>query len=107
MFARFLEMNVKSDQKPELIKKMREEILPILKTYKTFLDVIPLDVEGEPAKFYVLSLWHDKTEMERYTKEQFPRVKALVDPFLTTPITIKNCMVDETVPRKFRTAIAA
>lgn len=107
MFARFIEMNVTTEKKPEVIKKMREEILPILKTYKGFFDVIPLQDETEPTKFYAVSLWHDKAEMERYAKEQFPRVKAIVEPFLAAPLIIKYCTVDETVPRKFLTAIAA
>ena len=50
MFARFLDMTVKPEMKPELIRKMREEALPILKKYNGFIDVIPLEVETEPTK---------------------------------------------------------
>jgi septum formation topological specificity factor MinE len=64
MFARFLEMTVKPEKKPELIRKMREEVLPILKKYNSFLDMIPLEVETEPTKFYAISLWHEKLDAE-------------------------------------------
>src|SRR5690348_5584196 len=72
MFARFLEMTIKPDKKQEFIKKMKEEIVPILKTYKGFFDLVPLEVETEFTKFYVFSLWHEKADMEKYAKEHFP-----------------------------------
>jgi quinol monooxygenase YgiN len=100
MFARFLEMTVKPGKKPELLRKMREEVLPILKKYDSFLDMIPLEVETEPTKFYAISLWHEKLDAEKYEQEHFPKVQAIYQPFLTTPIIVRYCKVDETIPRK-------
>jgi heme-degrading monooxygenase HmoA len=106
MFARFLEMTIQPDKKTEFTKKVKDEILPILKTYKGFFDLIHLEVETEFAKFYSISLWHDKVEMEKYTKENFPKVKAILEPFLTAPLIVKPCMIDETITKKF-IAVAA
>jgi quinol monooxygenase YgiN len=53
-----------------------------------FFTLLPLEVETEPTKFYSISLWHDRTDMEKYTKEHFPKVKAIVEPFLTAPIIV-------------------
>jgi heme-degrading monooxygenase HmoA len=103
MFARFVELTVKPDKKPEFIKKMKEEIFPILKTYKGFFDLVPLEVETEFTKFYVVSLWNEREDMEKYTKEHFPKV----EPFLTAPIIVKHCTVDETIPKRFVAAVAA
>jgi hypothetical protein len=100
MFARLLVMTVKPEKKPELIKKMREEALPILKKYKGFVDVIPLEVETEPTMFYAISLWHEKLDAEKYDKENFATVKAIYEPFLTMPIVVKPCKVDETIFKK-------
>jgi hypothetical protein len=61
----------------------------------------------EPTKFYAISLWHEKADMEKYTKERFPKVKAMVEPFLTAPIIVKHCTVDETIPKKFIAAAMA
>jgi hypothetical protein len=106
MFARLLEMTIKLDKKAELIKRTKEEILPVLKEYHGFFDLIPLDVETEPTKFYAISLWHDKVDMEKYAKEHFPKVKVMVEP-LTAPIIVKFCTVDETIPKKFLAAAMA
>jgi hypothetical protein len=54
---------------------MKEEIFPILKTYKGFFDLIPLEVETEPTNLYAISLWHEKWDAEKYEKEQFPNSK--------------------------------
>ena len=106
MFARFLEMTIKPDKKTEFTKKVKDEIIPILKTYKGFFDVIHLEVETEFEKFYSISLWHDKADMEKYTKENFPKVKAILEPFLTAPLIVRNCTMDETITKKFIAAAA-
>ena len=106
MFARFLEMTIRPDKKADFTKKVKDEILPILKTYNGFFDLIHLEVETEPTKFYSISLWHDKAEMEKYTKENFPKVKAILEPFLTAPLVVKPCTMDETITKKF-IAVAA
>ncbi len=74
MFARFLELTVKPQKKPELIHKMRDEILPRLNKYNRFYDLIPLEVETEPTKVLLVSLWHEKFEAEKYERENFPKV---------------------------------
>jgi quinol monooxygenase YgiN len=107
MFARFLEINIKLDRKAEIIKKVKEEVVPILRKYNGFFDLIPLDVETDPTKFYAISLWHEKADMEKYTREHFPKVRAMMEPFLTGPIIVKHCTIDETIPKKFLAAAMA
>jgi quinol monooxygenase YgiN len=106
MFARFLEMTLKPEKKTELFKKVREEVLPILRKYSGFMNVINMEVETEPAKVYLISIWHDKLDAEKYEKESFAKVKAMYEPFLTLPIVVKPCKVDETTFKQV-TSIAA
>ena len=106
MYARLLEMTVKAEKKTELFKKVREEVLPILRKYSGFMDVINMEVESESAKVYLISIWHDKLDAEKYEKESFANVKAMYEPFLTMPIVVKLCKVDETTFRQV-TSVAA
>ena len=106
MFARFVELTVKADKKPELLKRMREDIMPVLKTCRGFFDLIPLEVEAEPTKFFAVSLWHEKYDAERYEKEYFPKIKQMIDPFLTVAPVVKLCRVDATIPEKVITVAA-
>lgn len=106
MFARLLEMTVKPEKKAELFQKVREEVLPILKKYSGFMNVINMEVETEPAKVYLISIWHDKLAAEKYDKESFAKVKAMYEPFLTMPIVVRLCNVDE-ITFKQVTSVAA
>jgi hypothetical protein len=99
-------MTVKPEKKPELIRKMREEVLPIFMKYNGFVDVIPLEVETEPTMFYAISLWREKLDAEKYEKENFSKVKMIYEPCLMKPIVVKPCKVDETIFKK-AAAVAA
>ena len=106
MFARFLELTIKPEKKFEMMRKIKEEIVPILKKNTGFFDLIPLEVETEPTKFYALSLWHEKTDLEKYHRDYFPKVKQILDPFMTAPMVVKVCNVETTIPEKFITVAA-
>lgn len=107
MFARFFEMPIKPGKKAEFVSKVRAEIIPILKSYKGFFDVIYLEVETEPAKFYSFSLWQDKADMEKYSRESFAKVKAILEPVLAAPMIMTPCIFDETLTtRQFITPAA-
>jgi len=106
MFARFLEMTIKPEKKFELTKKMKEEILPMLKKYNSFFDVLAFEVENEPTKFFTISLWNNRVDVEKYEKEFYPKVKAIFEPYLTTAPVVKFCKVDPTITEKFFAAAA-
>ena len=107
MFARFLEMTIKPDSRLELINAIRDEVIPVLKTYKGFFDVIHLEVETDPTKVYAIALWQEDIEREKYTKQDFPKIEAILDPFLTVPLIVRHCIVNEAISMKFVTAVAA
>ena len=100
MFIRFLEFTVKPDKKVELVKKVKEEILPILKNYNGFVDLLPWQVETEPTKLFAVSLWYEKKDAEKYEKEYFAKVKQIVQPFLTAPVIVKVGPVETEIPEK-------
>ncbi len=107
MFARLLEMNIKPDTKPELINAIREEVIPVFKTYRGFFDVIHFEVETDPTKVYAITLWHEEMEREKYRKEDFPKIEAIVGPFLTAPLIVRHGTVIEAISMKFTTPVAA
>jgi heme-degrading monooxygenase HmoA len=106
MFARFLELNIRTEKKPELLRKMKEEILPILHKQVGYVHILALENEFEPNKPFVVTFWHTKMDIERYERETFPKVKQILEPFLTEPMVAKVCKVDSTIPEKFITVAA-
>lgn len=89
MFARILEFTAKFEKKEELIKTVRQEIVPILKKQPGFLELLPLFPEIANEKIIAITLWTEKFEVEKYTKEVFPKVEQILKPFLTAPFTYK------------------
>lgn len=107
MFARFLELTAKPEKKPELIKAIKDEIIPVLKTYKGFVDVIHLEVETDPTKLYGITLWRDKADLEKYTRQGFPKIQPILERYVAVPIVARQCTVHEAISMKFVTAAAA
>ncbi|HXZ32884.1 MAG TPA: hypothetical protein VEH30_11435 [Terriglobales bacterium] len=107
MFARIVEFVPRSEKKDEFIKKMKDEVLPILKKQAGFLDILPLFPEAKNEKAVHITLWMEKRDAERYEKEVFPKVEDIVRPYLTTPITWKLYNVETTLCEHFVNALAA
>ena len=107
MFARILEFVPKFEKKEELVKTVRNEILPILKKQPGFLELLPFVPEIRNEKVINITLWMEKKDAERYEREVFPRVEEILQPYLTTPITWKMYMVETTLCEHFVNALAA
>lgn len=107
MFARIVEFVPRYEQKDELIKVIKNEVLPILKKQPGFLDILPLFPDVKNEKAVHITLWMDKRDAERYERETFSKVEEMVRPFLTTPITWKLYNVETTLCEHFVNALAA
>jgi heme-degrading monooxygenase HmoA len=107
MFARMLEGNLKLEKRPEFLKKMREEVIPIFKKHTGFIDVIGLENETRPEKFCILTLWHTKNDAERYERETFPKVNDMMKVYLTTAPMVNTFKVETTISEHVIAAVAA
>ena len=107
MFARIVEFVPKLEKKDELIKVMKNEVLPILKKQAGFLEILPFVPEMKNDKMVNITLWHEKKDAERYEREVFPRVEDIVRPYLATPITWRLYNVETTLCEHFVETLAA
>jgi len=107
MFARIVEFIPKVEKKEELIKVVRNEVLPILKKQPGFLEVLPFLPESTAEKTFTVTLWAEKKDAERYEKNTYPQVAEIVKPYLTTPITFKHYTVETSVCPNFMEALTA
>ncbi len=107
MFARVCELHIKAEKKEEIIALERDVILPMLEQYDGFLDLIPLELDTHPRKFFAISLWRDERDAEKYAKECFPKIYDMLEPFLTAPISVKRGTIDEAITKKFLSNVVA
>ena len=107
MFARVLEFVPKMEKRDELIKVVRNEVLPILKKQTGFLEILPFTPEVKTEKVLVIGLWTEKKHFERYEREWFPKVEEIIRPYLTSPIGIRHFELETTLAEHFEKTMAA
>ena len=107
MFARILEVTPKLEKKDELIKTVRQEILPILKKQPGFLEFLPFVPEIAKEHMITITLWTEKRNAERYVEDVFPKVEQILKPFLSVPVTVRTYTVEATLCKEFVEALTA
>jgi heme-degrading monooxygenase HmoA len=103
MFTRTIEVNLKPNTTTAFFKTFRTEVLPILKKTTGFFDIVVLNNENEPNKVFTISFWETKKNAEYYEKEWYPKVKATIEQYFTTPPVVKNYTLEETFTEKLFT----
>jgi heme-degrading monooxygenase HmoA len=71
MFTRTVEVTPKSGKARELANIINENMLPILKKQKGFVDETVLVSETEDNRVLSLSFWNSKEDAERYQHEHY------------------------------------
>ncbi len=107
MFARILEFTPKSEKRDELIKTIRQEILPIMKKQPGFLELLPFVPDAAKEKMVAISLWTERNAAERYVDETFPHVEQILKPFLVGRVTARMFTVETTVCQHFVQALTS
>jgi len=97
MFARKLEFDLMLVKKEEFLRKVRDEVLPILKKQAGFIDVLGLTEELKVEKALLISLWATKEHAMTYQREVFPKIAALLRPYLLKPFVVTSCVVETTI----------
>lgn len=107
MFARMLEFVPKMEKKEEFVRVIKNEVLPILKKQTGFLEILPFFPDVPTEKARIVSLWTEKKDFERYEKDWYPKVDAIVKPYLVTSITSHYYVLETTLCEHFEKAVAA
>jgi quinol monooxygenase YgiN len=107
MFARIVELAPKAEERESVVNVLRKEILPILKNQPGFLEILPFTPEIKPEKMIAVTLWTDKKDAIRYEREVYPKVEAILKPYLAEPIVCKFYHVETALCQHFVAALAA
>src|SRR5437660_5662996 len=107
MFARIVEFIPKPEKKEEFVKKVRDEVLPILKTQKGFLEILPFFPEKKAEKVITITLWMEKWDVEKYEREAYPKVEEILKRYLVTQGNCTHYIVATTLCERFVETLAA
>ena len=106
MFARSVSMHLKAGSVAEFTRTINDEVIPLLRKHKGFLDEIVLAVpDGTEA--VGISLWDRKESAEAYNRDTYPEVqKALAKVIEGTP-AVKTYVVTNSTFHKIAAHAAA
>lgn len=107
MFARIVEFTPKQENREEIVKVIRKEVLPVLKSQPGFLEILPLVPETKTEKLVTVTLWAEKRDAERYEREIYPKVEGILNPYLATTALCKRYHVETSVCKHFVAALTA
>lgn len=107
MFAHILEITPKMDKKEELIKAVRQEIVPFLKKQPGFLEMLPLMPDGATEHMLSITLWTEKRDEERYVRDAFPEVQQILKPFQTGPVVVRMFTVETSLCKHWVESLTA
>src|SRR5450432_2535495 len=77
MFARKVSMHLKSDGAPEFKQKMENEIVPLLRKQKGFLEELTL-LYPSGKEVHAFSVWETAEHAEAYNRETYPEVAKIL-----------------------------
>ena len=106
MFARKVEFDLVVNKKEEFLRKLRDQVLPMLKNQPGFVDILGLTNEIKVEKTLVISFWETREHALKYEKEVFPRVAELLKPYLMRAFVVTPCLVEKTISEHLLTAVA-
>jgi quinol monooxygenase YgiN len=78
MYTRVVEVQAKPGRGMDLCKTIAEKALPILRNQPGFVDEIVMVSNTQSDRLLAISLWRTQEDAERYNREQYPTVNALI-----------------------------
>jgi len=106
MFVRKVSMRLRSEAAAEFIRKMEDEIIPLLRKQKGFLDEMTLLAQSG-KEVYAYSFWESSGDAENYDKSSFARVTGLLSGAIEGPLRVHTYMVANSTFHKMAAAVAS
>lgn len=106
MFVRKVSMRLKSEAAPEFIRQMENQIIPLLRKQKGFLDEMTL-IAQSGKEVYAYSFWENSTDAENYDKNEFARVTGMLSDVIEGTLRIHTYMVANSTFHKVAVAVAS
>jgi heme-degrading monooxygenase HmoA len=106
MFVRKVSMRLKSEATSEFIRKMEDEIIPLLRRQKGFLDEMTLLAQSG-KEVYAYSFWESSTDAENYETSEFAKVTGMLSGVIEGALRVHTYMVANSTFHKMAAAVGS
>ena len=107
MFTRVVEIHCKSGLTKDTTDTIQEKVVALLKKQRGFVDETILVSDTDPTHVLGLSYWNSKEDAERYQREDFAKVRDILQPYLESQPVIRTFDVHTSTPHKIAAGKAA
>ena len=94
MFTRMVEVQAKPGRARDLCNTIAEKALPILRNQPGFVDELVMVSSTQSDRILAISLWRTREDAERYNREQYPTVNALIQNQIASAPKVQTFTVD-------------
>jgi heme-degrading monooxygenase HmoA len=106
MFARKVSLRLQADAAGQFIKKMENEIIPLLRKQKGFLDEFTL-ISQSGKEIYAYSFWESSADAEAYDRSAYKEVTELLSSVIEGAVRVHTYMVANSTYHKLAAAVAS
>lgn len=100
MFARVVELNCKPEKIAELRTRLDQDVLPLLKKQRGFVDELVLNSDQENGRVLAISLWNTRDDADRYQRETYSKIAEQLRPAINGEPQVRTFNVDLSTPHK-------
>jgi len=106
MFVRKVSVRLNGDAAGPFIQKMQDEIIPLLRQQKGFLDELTLISQGG-KEIYAYSFWESSEDAEMYERTAFQEVTKRFTGLIEGALRIHTYMVANSTVHNIAAAVAS
>src|SRR5690348_5295206 len=106
MFARKVSMQLKPNGAAEFKKKIENEIIPVLRKQKGFLDEITL-LYPNGKEVHAFSLWETAEDAEAYSRGAYPALAKSMAPLIEGVLRVQTYEVLNSTIHKIASSVSA
>ena len=100
MFARVVELNCKPEKIVDLRTRLDEDVLPVLRKQKGFVDELVLNSDRETGHVLAINLWNTREDAERYQRETYSKIAEQLRPAIQGEPRVNTYNVELSTPHK-------
>jgi hypothetical protein len=105
MLVRKFSVRLKPDSAGPFIQKIENQIIPLLRKQKGFLDEMTL-ISSNGKEMYAYSFWECSEDAERYSRTAYSEVISALDGLIEEPVRVNTYMVANSTFYKLAAAVA-
>jgi quinol monooxygenase YgiN len=102
VFARALELTTRPGKLREVVRTLREGVMPTLNAQPGFVEHFILASDAEPDRIVVLTLWTHHEHAEWFYRRHYSRMRGKLEPLLEFEPLIRTFNVENGQPQAGR-----